>query len=98
MSTKHQTIFMEMLNQNRQAFEDFKVVHDNYMQDRKKWQKDFNQKGEKITDIIRKYESILCSKSDSGTYSKYSGNLAEKFWEEIRKYFPMINFVGVEIY
>ncbi len=94
--TKHRQVFHEMLNANERLFSGFKEIHDKYLLNPDKWQKEFNAEGTKVVDIIRKYESILCGHCESGQYGKYSANLSDKFWILVKAYFPKIDFVGVE--
>ena len=84
-----------MFAQNKEIFESFKIIHNNYAQDREKWKSEFNRVGEQVLNIIRQYENILCGYSERGSYGKYSTKLSEKFWEEIRKTFPLIDNVGI---
>lgn len=85
-----------MLGDNTSLFEEFKTLHDNYVSDEKAFQKQFNEKGKIVTQIIREYEKRLCAEMDKGQYGKFSSNVADKFWEEVRKIYPRIDFVGVE--
>ena len=94
--TKYQKVFADMLNQNQQAFEEFKIIHDQYSSAPQKFKKEFNDQGEKIQMIIRRYENQLCRQSENGGFGKFSGNLSEKFWEEIRKLLPKIDDIGVQ--
>ncbi|HEX8965841.1 MAG TPA: hypothetical protein VF820_05415 [Patescibacteria group bacterium] len=94
--TKSQQYFHDMMEYNKKVFEDFKVLHDKYEKDQKKFQDEFNEKGEEILRIIRKYENLLCSSSENSGFGKYSSNLADKFWELIRKTFPKIDFIGIK--
>jgi hypothetical protein len=86
-----------MLSKNRELFIRFKITHDMYATDKKTWNKQFNEEGEKVVGIIREYENKLCGHSEQGQYSKFSANLAEKFWAEVRKNYSQIDFVGVKI-
>ena len=47
-------------------------------------------------DSIRDYDRKLCAQMGKGQYSKFSEQLSEKFWAEVRKIFPKIDFVGVK--
>lgn len=94
--TKHQQYFQDMLENNKELFDEFRKIHDAYQHDSKTFQKEFNEKGEKILTVVRKYENMLCNHSEGGKYGKFSSNLSDKFWEAVRKYFPKIDFVGVE--
>ena len=95
MASKHQQYFQDMLENHQELFDNFKVIHQKYERDPKTYQKEFNQEGEKIVSIIRRYENLLCSHSEGGKYGKFSSKLSDKFWETVRKYFPKIDFVGV---
>lgn len=94
--TKHQQYFQDMLESHKELFDRFKHLHDKYAADPKQWQQKFNEEGEKVLAIIRRYENLLCSHSESGKYGKFSSNLADKFWETVRKYLPKIDFVGLK--
>ncbi len=85
-----------MIKKNRELFIKFKITHDLYAGDKRTWEKQFNEEGSKVLAIIHEYENILCGHSEQGQFSKYSANLAEKFWAEVRKNYPRIDFVGVK--
>jgi len=95
--TKYKQTFDEMIKKNRELFIRFKITHDMYVTDKKTWAKQFNEEGQKVLGIIHEYENILCGHSEQGQYSKFSANLAEKFWAEVRKNYPRIDFVGVKV-
>lgn len=94
---KYKEYIQIMHAQHQQMLEEFKEVHDQYMMQPQKWQDEFNDKGKKIREIMQDYELRLCSNSEGGRYGKYASNLADKFWEEIRKTYPKIDFVGTKI-
>ncbi len=85
-----------MLSDHEAEFDAFQNIHDAYALDGKTHQEEFNRVGEKITDIIRDYESRLCKHSENTQYGKFSSKLSDKYWEEIRKLFPMIDYIGVK--
>lgn len=85
-----------MKETHEELFASFKVLHDKYADDPEQWQEEFNREGEKIVEVIRQYEKMLCAESNAGQYSKFSSNLADKFWTAVRTYFPKIDFVGVK--
>jgi len=95
--TKIQTVIKELREKHPIQLEDFQNIHNAYMRDRKKYQDTFNQKGKEILKILRKYENILCGKQERSNMAKYSSSLSEKYWLEIKKDFPMIDFVGAKI-
>ena len=92
---KYQQVFQQMLSQNKELFESFKKVHDKYSQDQKVWRAKYNEEGEKIMTIIRRYESRLCGRSEGSGFGKFTGGLSEKFWNLVRKEFPLIDEVGL---
>ena len=86
-----------MLEVNKYIFHSFQKLHDDYSHDPKKWQNTFNSEGQKVLHIIQKWENTLCAKSESGKYAKFSSNLADKFWTEVRLVFPKIDYVGMKL-
>ena len=82
-----------MLEDNQKLFDSFKQLHDNYAKDQTALQEKFNEEGTKILRVIRRYENNLCSRSENSGYGKFSDNLSEKFWTEIRAYLPLIDQV-----
>lgn len=93
--TKSQQYFQDMLEYNKELFDEFKEIHDKYALD-DSLQKEFNEVGEKVMTVIRKYENLLCGKSESGRYGKFSDKTADTFWKYIRGAFPKIDFVGIK--
>ena len=84
-----------MLDENSALFTEFEKVHDAYKLD-EKLQQEFNVIGEKAKEVIQEWEKRLCSYSEKGNMGKYSTNLAEKFWQEVRGKFSHIDLVGCE--
>lgn len=89
--SKYKQYFEEMIMQNKEAFDAFKKLHDNYVKDPKKWQKEFEESRSEMTLLIQRHVNRLCMKMESGKYGKFSSGLADKFWEEVRLYFPKID-------
>jgi hypothetical protein len=94
--TKYRQYFKEMFEQHQAEFEAFKVIHDGYKTDRKAWSQQFHAEGKAIVEIIREWERRLCSGMEKGNNAVFSAKLAEKFWEEIKKYLSHIELVGVK--
>jgi hypothetical protein len=94
---KYRDYFRRMINEHETEFAEFKRIHDQYAKDQKKWQAEYNIKGKKILEIIRKTESELCGNMERGDKAMFSSNLSEKYWGEVRAFFPMIDLVGAEI-
>jgi len=94
--TKYKQYFLEMTEQNHDLFALFKPIHDGYQFDRKQWSQRFHQQGSDVVEVIRDWERRLCSGMEKGHHAVYSAKLAEKFWTEIKKEFPLIERVGVK--
>lgn len=92
--TKYKEYFQKMISENKKAFDEFRKLHDRYALEQDALQDEFNKEGKKIQTIIREYEDRLCKNSEK-TYSMFTGNLSEKFWNEIRLEFPMIDYIGI---
>lgn len=84
-----------MLEDNQKLFNDFKIIHDNFSKEPKNWEDKFNEEGTKILRVIRRYENNLCSRSENSGFGKYSANLSDRFWEEVRALLPLIDRVKI---
>lgn len=85
-----------MVGQNKSLFNSFKKTHDLYVENPKKFKSQFNDEGDEVLIIIRRYENLLCRHSENGGFGKFSGGLVEKFWKEIRILLPKIDEVGIK--
>ena len=92
--TKFKEYFQRMIEQNQDAFDKFRNVHNEYVLNPDPNQENYNIEGAKILKIIKEWESKLCHQQEK-TYSQYAGKLAEKFWQEVRKEYPMIDHIGI---
>lgn len=95
--TKIQKVVAEMYEKNAATFAEFQPIHDAFMRDRLKNQQAFNTQGKTIIEILRFYETQVCGKQERSGMGVYSSKLAEKYWAEIKKKLPLIDFVGVKI-
>lgn len=95
MATKFKEYYDRMIAENKEAFSSFTQLHFEYSTDEDKYQERFNKEGEKIMNIIHEWENKLCSQSEKAGYGSYTGGLAEKFQEEIRRHFPLIDHIGI---
>lgn len=93
---KYKQYVMEMLEQNHDLFLAFKPIHDGYQTNRKQWSQQFHKEGQQLVDIARDWERRLCSGMEKGKNGMFSSKVAEKFWEEVKKQYPMIDRVGVK--
>ncbi|HSD98128.1 MAG TPA: hypothetical protein VLB73_00340 [Patescibacteria group bacterium] len=94
--TKSQQYFHDMMENHKDLFDAFKIVHDQYALDAKKFQTHLNELGEDVLKIIRRYENMLCSQSEGGKYGKFSSKTSDTFWGYIRGAFPKIDCVGLQ--
>lgn len=97
MAVKYREYFKKMLDENKEVFESFKTLHDKYSLKQDTLQNKFNREGENILEIIHEYENRLCANTERGMYNKFSSSLAEKFQNEVRKHFPMIDHIGLKV-
>lgn len=95
--TRYKLAYEEMIGRNKGLFEEFKEVHDKYALDGDEWKARFDELGRPIKRIIWDSENKLCGKMEGAGRGQYSANLAEKFKEEVKKYLPLIEMVGVTI-
>lgn len=94
--SKYEEYYQSMIDKNLEVFGQFQDIHDKYAFNPLKWQGEYNETGSKVVAIIRDWERKLCRESERGQFGKYSANLADKFWNLVRKDFPKIDFVGVK--
>jgi len=93
--TKFKEYYQKMIKDNQTLFEEFRLLHDKYALDPDKLQTKFNDLGKKVQEVAHEWEDRLCKQSEKSSYSKFSPKLAEKFQDEIRKNFPMIDHIGI---
>src|SRR5579859_2849843 len=93
--TKYKEYYEMMVAQNKELFDEFKNIHDRYGLERDALQKEFNKIGAKVQTVIRQWEDKLCGHSEGSGYASFTGGLAQKFQDEIRLHFPMIDSVGI---
>ena len=93
---EYQKAFQTMVAQNKELFDQFQQIHDQYVLNPDANKARFNESGKEIVEVIREAERRLCAQMGKGMYSKFTQNLSEKFWAEVRKIYPKIDFVGVQ--
>lgn len=94
-SSKYKDYFNRMVEANREAFDTFREIHNQYSLDEDNYQEKFNQEGAKLLPIIQEWENKLCMQSEKAGYGNYTSGLAEKFRAEVKKEFPLIDHVGI---
>lgn len=85
-----------MLEANKNLFDAFAIIHDKFVLDPESNKAEFNSLGENVLVVISKYEQILCGKTENGGLGKFSSNLSQKFWDEIKKRYKKILFIGIK--
>jgi len=94
--TKYKEFVQRMLDENKNLFDSFQALHDRYALDQDSFQEEFNKEGERVMAIVRHYEDKLCNRSEGSGFASFTGNLAEKFHEELKKHFPLIDNIGIK--
>jgi hypothetical protein len=95
-TTRYKEAFEQMIHDNKEVFEEFQQIHDAYALNELPNQEAFNEKGKVVMGIVRKYEDILCKRSEVNGFGEYTIKLAEKFQNEVRKHFPKIDEIGIK--
>lgn len=93
----YRTILRQLMQEHEASFSAFAKIHDAYQKQGTKHQAAFNDLGAPVMEFLREGERRLCGKTERGTYSAYSATLAEKYWKEVKAFFPLIDFVGAKI-
>src|SRR5690606_9808512 len=94
---KYRDYFRQMLEVHKDEFEKFAEVHAKYQLDQNKWQEEYNKIGAPIKNILYEWEKKLCGHSEKGNFAKFSSQLAEKFQQEVKAFFPLVDFIGVKV-
>jgi hypothetical protein len=95
-NAKYKQFFEEMVSQHQELFDKFATLQDKFSKDREGVIEEFNNVGKEVLAILRDGERRLCRQTESGGYSKYSGSLADKFWQLVREKYPKIDLVGMK--
>lgn len=93
---KYKKQFQLMCEENKLLFDEFKKYHDILDLNNISVRNKFNELGQKVLRVVRRYENELCAKSENSGFGRYSENLSEKFWQEVRTYFPKIDNINIE--
>ena len=94
MAAKYKEYVDRMFQIHQELFSEFARIHELYSQDDRTHQEEFNRVGEKVMRVVREFEAKLCATQEK-TYSQFTSRLAEKFQNEIRRHFPLIDHVGI---
>ena len=94
--TKFQKYYQQMWDENKQIFSNFLAIHDQFKTNQKKYSKEFNEQGKQIRELIEEWDKRLCQQMEKGNNGVFSSKVSEKFWNEVKKDFPLIELIGVE--
>lgn len=97
MAAKYQVLFLQMLKENESLLSEFKLLHDKYEKDPDAYQDEYNKEGEKVLEIIQRYEDMLTSHTENSGYGKFSAKLSDRFRSAVKTLFPKLDFIGVKI-
>lgn len=88
-----------MWEDNAEVFERFTTVHDQYQSDRRNpsYKHSFDETGAAVRAVIEEWDQRLCQQMERGQNGVFSSKVSEKFWNEVKKDFPLIDFVGVQV-
>lgn len=95
MPTKHDKYYQLMRQTNQELFDMFATFTAGDLTDPKR-AKEFEEVGLEILDTVRFWERKLCSGMERGRHAQYSNQLADKFWQQVRSDYPLIDQVGVK--
>jgi hypothetical protein len=94
-STRFREAYDQMIHDNQALFDRFQIIHDAFALNENENRDEFNEVGKEVMNIVRKYEDILCRRSEETGHGGYTTALAEKFQNEVRKNFPKVDSIGI---
>lgn len=81
---KYKKQYQEMMKTNVKLFESLKNTDRN--------SEEFKSIQRQVIRIVRQYEDALCAKTENTRYLNFSSGLADKFMEEVRIFYPEIDY------
>ncbi|PWU23158.1 hypothetical protein C5B42_03895 [Candidatus Cerribacteria bacterium 'Amazon FNV 2010 28 9'] len=95
--TKFQQYYQQMWDQHKDLLSRFLDIHDAYKTNRIAHQQEFNEIGKQARELMEEWDKRLCTQMEKGKNGVFSSKVSEKFWNEVKKDFPLIEMVGVQI-
>ena len=97
--TKFKQIFEDLWKTDEKLFQEFFILNNEYEKNSKddKFIDRFQEIGKEVKDILQQGENDLCRQMEKSQHRAYSSKLADKYWDEVRKYFKYIDLVGVKV-
>lgn len=93
---KYKRYITEMFKQNKEKMMRFILLNQDYGRNKKSLKCQFDQEGKEIQEIIEEWTNRLCKQMEKGQNGSYSGKLADKFLQEVVKYFPYYHEIGIQ--
>ena len=85
-----------MVDNNREKFQKFMILCQDYLKDKNSFKEEFDREGREIRDIVEFWERKLCKQMEGGNKAVYSSTLADKFRAEVKKIFPPYDEIGLK--
>lgn len=95
--TKFKQYYQQMWDAHKDILSEFMDIHDKYQKDRFNNQAEFNRIGKEARQVMEEWDQRLCKQMEKGSNGVFSSKVSEKFWNEIKQDFPLVEFVGVEV-
>lgn len=97
--TKYAKYYQQMWEVNSLILREFQDIHDQYRPNQRDTavKKKFDQVGKLAREIMEQWDARLCQQMEKGKNSVFSSKVSEKFWIEVKKDFPLVDLVGVEV-
>ena len=97
--TKFEKYYQQMWDAHKDILARFQDAHDAYQANQRDThlKKNFDAVGKQARAIMEEWDSRLCQQMERGHNSVFSAKVSEKFWTEVKKDFPFVDLVGVEV-
>lgn len=97
--TKYTKYYQQMWDLHKNILSTFQEVHDQYQKQpkEKKLKESFDTIGKQAREVMEDWDKRLCMQMEKGYNGVFSSKVSEKFWTEIKKDFPLVDLVGVEV-
>lgn len=95
--TRYKQLFEDIWKENEKLFQQFFLLNNEYADNTKrgKIEEEFQAVGGKVRELLQDGENELCRQTEKSNHRVFSSGLADKYWDEVRKYFKYIDLVGV---
>lgn len=97
--TKFEKYYQQMWEAHEDILSSFQDIHDEYKANQRKTsiKNEFDRIGKEARAVMEEWDSRLCQQMERGKNSVFSAKVSEKFWAEVKKDFPLVDLVGVEV-